>query len=158
MGLVLFLPGSSDYRVWESGMSDLTESNIKHGLNKAKDFLGFFTLPVFRDLCKTTAADIGLPEKEVAYAEACNATDVLRFKWSHPAVYHAGHDVGFYDLRMGGKQREFYAAYFTRCQQAVAGTLHGVPTNELLTESISVRLTPEQRKSRMASLREATGV
>jgi len=45
--------GSDAFRVFEMDIADLTEAQLKTGLDLAKDFTEFFTIPAFRKLCLT---------------------------------------------------------------------------------------------------------
>ena len=45
--------GSDAFRVFEMDVSDLSDEQLKTGLDLAKDFVGYFTIPAFRELCLT---------------------------------------------------------------------------------------------------------
>ena len=45
--------GSDAFRVFEMDVADLTDTQLKTGLDLAKDFVGYFTIPAFRELCLT---------------------------------------------------------------------------------------------------------
>src|SRR5690606_12156558 len=86
--LVTDPPGSTAYRQFEHDMADLSERELLKGLEKSRDFTGFFTTPAFRELCRVTPADFGLPDAVTAMREACNAPFPKdRQRYSHPAVY-----------------------------------------------------------------------
>lgn len=90
--------------IWAIGLIEarLTPKQISYGLTKAISGAKYCPdLPDFIALCKPTAEDLGLPSLANAYAEACrNAHPVLQDRqWSHPAVYHAAKQVGFFELR-----------------------------------------------------------
>ena len=148
-------------RDWLLALQDIPDDAIRLGTDKARHIgTNYFTLPVFIELCKVQPEDLGLPITEAAYHEACCAQEVRRHKWSHPAVFHAGADVGWFDLRNGvaDSKRRFSDAYARRVAQVMAGELLAVPGCELLPERVRVRLTPEQRKAKLQQLRAETGL
>lgn len=50
--------------------------------------------------CKPVPADLGLPELDQAYCEACQGShSPLSHRWSHSGVYHAGRLAGWHELR-----------------------------------------------------------
>lgn len=87
-------------RDWIEGLADLDDGSLRRGLDRSKDHVGWFDISVFRSLCRTSWADIGVPSPDAAYTEAAKATSpVTSFRWSHPAVYHAGSVTGWFELR-----------------------------------------------------------
>jgi hypothetical protein len=91
--------GSTAYRVFENDMADITDKQLRHGMEKAKDFTGFFTTPAFRELCRISMADLGLPDPRKAMYEACKAPYPKdQYPWSHPIVYRTGCAVGWWEV------------------------------------------------------------
>ncbi|MBK8132976.1 MAG: hypothetical protein IPK48_09885 [Gammaproteobacteria bacterium] len=91
-------------------------------------------LPTLRKMlgaCEDQLAAQGLPRPRDAYREACNAPrpkDAQR--WSHPAVYHAGRILGWYDLATRPESvtwPEFQRAYRDCCRRALAGEDLSIP-------------------------------
>jgi hypothetical protein len=161
MGL-LSSPDRELYQIWASGLSEFSESQIKHGLFKAQDFRGFFNLPAFRELCRVKPEDLGLPDVKKAYVEACMApTPKVKHKWSHPAVYHAGKQTGWFELsslpeeQMFARFKSFYASY---CDRVMAGEKLDAPMMEALPERVTVILTPEENQDRMDKLRRTLDI
>jgi len=108
MGLVHFQATDSDYRIWLRGVADLTDEELDNGIVKARDFKGFFNLPKFRDLCKVTSKDLGLPEAKQAYYEACLAPSPKdKQRYSHPIVYMAGQAAGWFNLKNDSESKAF---------------------------------------------------
>lgn len=143
---------------WLSGLHDVSNEHLMIGLRKAENFQGYFSLPAFRELCRITPEDIGLPSVESAYVEACNARTPKRLhKWSHPAVYHAGADTGWFDLGSGlhGVRDRFAEHYAKRCRQVIQGERLTIPKHEALPEKVSVNMTHEQIRAGIAKLRES---
>jgi len=91
-------------KVWtkglmESGITSLNE--IKLGMRMARasgsDF--FPSVGKFVGWCKPTPEAFGLPVNQAAYNEACNQAHMAsRGKWTHPGVYHAASQTGFFNL------------------------------------------------------------
>ena len=153
-------PGSEAFMTFARSLADKSEAQIRHAILRCRDFTGFFTVPAFRELCVPDMKTLGLPTVEIAYYEACNASDVRRHRWSHAAVYHAGADTGWFDLRncVNDVKRRFKENYERRVQQVLDGEYLELPQHELLPASIRKVLSPEERKSRMQKLREELGV
>lgn len=154
--------GSTEYRIWEKDLSDISEAELFHGMNKAKDFTGFFSLPVFRDMCRVCQEDLGLPDTKKAYYEACRApSPKANHKWSHPAVYYAGVLTGWFELasfpedQIYPRFKTFYAGLVDRVMK---GEALDRPMMEALPERVTVILEPEENQQRMASLRASLNI
>jgi len=144
-------------------MSDLTDTEIRRGVSAARDFTGFFSLPAFRELCKTIDTEqLGLPAVRAAYEEACRApSPKVKHRWSHPAVYQAGVATGWLEMHSMPTDQifpRFKYHYEQLVKRVMSGEDITVPVPEALPEKINSPLTPEQRVSRMASLRETVGL
>ncbi|WP_432304967.1 replication protein P [Shewanella glacialipiscicola] len=79
----------------------------------------------FIAMCHPTPEQIGLPSAENAYRECCAhgrwSTD---HKWSHPAVFAAGRETGWFELNNRTEQQTwplFKRNYAVICRRAVAG-------------------------------------
>ncbi len=85
----------------ESGVN--TPRQVDIGLAKARaQSAPFLPSPgQFCEWCKPDAKDYGLPSIDQAFQEArkeaYHSQDSR--KWSHPAVYKAAHDIGFFQLK-----------------------------------------------------------
>ena len=154
------MPGSEEFKTWAGACNDLSDAEVSHGVLRCRDFTGFFTVPAFRELCRPDPEALGLPSAEMAYIEACAATTPVReFKWSHPAVYHAGADTGWFDLRNGfANRRIFLGHYETRVRQVMAGEILEVPAVELIEEKPAPALSAEETHSRIKALKESLGL
>lgn len=158
MGLISFLPGTTDYAVWESGLLDLSPAAIRQGAMKAKDCTDFMTLPRFRELCKITPADLGLPEPRAAMIEACNAPYPKdRHTWSHVAVYLTACEVGWWPMQNLTEHELlpiWSAAYEVMCRRVMAGEPLSMPIPKALPAKVHVPLSPEKSKQRLSALKE----
>lgn len=143
---------------WADSLSELSNMEIQVGMKKAENHTGYFSLPVFKDLCKLKPQDYGLPDVEQAYHEACCAQNVLTFRWSHPAVYHAGADTGWFDLRngVGDAKNRFQQNYWKRFQQVQGNVLPPIPKHELL-ENRKGKARPEIREKYLNKIYESFG-
>ena len=155
--------GSIEHRTFERDMSDLTEQQIHNGLNRSKDFTGYFSLPAFRELCRSQDISAhGLPDAKTAYHEACmKPRPKAAQRWSHPAVYQAGVATGWFELHSRPTEEilpRFEYHYGELCKRVIAGEDISLPVPDALPEKINTPLTPEQRVARMANLRESLGV
>jgi hypothetical protein len=81
--------------------------------------------------CQANLSDLGLPDAHSAYLEACRApSPKAAAKWSHPAVYYAGHDSDWFFLTNNVEQiafpvfRDHYNAY---CQRVLNGEIFDAP-------------------------------
>jgi hypothetical protein len=152
--LVTDPPGSTAYRQFEHDMADLSEQALLKGLDKSRNFVGFFTTPSFRELCRVTPTDYGLPDSRTAMLEACNATE--RHQWTHPAIYHAAQAVGSYDLK-NRTERELWPiwdhAYETVCRRVMDGKDLALPVPKALPESVFVPADENKAVGALASLR-----
>ena len=162
MGLLNSTLDAAMVKTWADGLMDMDANMLKTGLIKAMDFRGYFTLPVFRELCRPKPEDFGLPEVKKAYIEACMApSPKAKHKWSHPAVYHAGVSTGWFELatfaedQIYSRFKTFYAGY---CDRVMQGEKLDSPMMEALPEKVTVILTPEENQSRMAQLRGSMGI
>ncbi len=144
--------------MWSDGLSDLPVPALRMGMHKVKNFTGFMTLPAFRELCTVTPADFGMTDPHSAYIEACNKLGAENAHWTHPAVYHAAVETGWFNLRTS-TEKEVYPLfrrnYETMCSRVIAGESLDMPVQRALPSSATpVFLTPEQNKRRCASLKE----
>ena len=96
------------------------------------------TLSRMHEFCRAGLTEFGLPSERAAYLEACRAgSPKLAHTWSHPAVYLAGRDAGWFTLSSESESVSFplfqkhYAAYVDK---VLAG------------EPLSVPALPDQRE------------
>lgn len=146
------------YRTWADGVQDLTERELQLGVRKARDFTGYFTLSAFRELCRCSPADFGLPDPVTAMREACNAPFPKdRHQWSHPAVYLAACAVGWYDMQ-NRTEREllplFERAYEAMVRRVMAGERLDTPVPRAIPEKIPQYLDKSENMARCAALKE----
>jgi hypothetical protein len=149
------------FRVWAKALEDMTAQELARGLKKAMDFTGFFNLPAFRELCRTSPQDHGLPTAKAAYLEACmKPTPKAHQQWMHPAVYHAGRECGWFELANLPESQSyprFEAMYQQMVQRVIDGESLEAPALEALPERISRVTEPEAAKAHIESLKAIMG-
>lgn len=126
-------------RVWSDGLSDMTERQIRMGVRKAKDFTGYLSLPAFRELCRVSPEDLGIPNIRDAMLEACKA--LPGHQWSHPAVYHAAMAVGSFDLKSKTEKElwpQWEYAYSQVVRKVIDGEDLNIPVPKALPEKVFV--------------------
>lgn len=145
------------------GLADLTDSELKRGLNAACDFTGFFSLPTFRELCKTVDnSRLGIIPVERAYEEACTKPSPKdRQQWSHAVVYHAGRLTGWSDLHALPKSQifpRFEYNYSILCKRIAEGENINLDVPEAIPRVIPRPLSGAENSKRMAKMREELGL
>lgn len=133
---------------------------IKYGIEQCRlmptDFMP--SVGKFIELCKPTPEMLGLPSIEKAYNEACRKAhpSAAGAQWSHPAVYHAACESGFYNLNtlpMDASRKLFDRNYAITVRMVLEGKpLKAIPM--ALPESVTTR-TPEVGRAALAALRGA---
>lgn len=136
---------------WQREFAKLTEAELARGLDRVSGFTGFFDISAFVNLCTgIDYGELGLPEPERAYQEACrNAATFQTANWSHAAVYHAAIDTGIYELKharyQGPEHKEFRHNYHQRVHQHMGGVLPPIPEPELIPQKLKPVYTHEDR-------------
>lgn len=153
--------GSTQYRVFESDMADLSDRELRHGMAKTKDFTGFFTTPAFREMARMTPEDLGLPDAKTAYIEACNAQgDKTRYNWSHPAVYFAADETGFGELR-SRTEFEIYPLFRRNYEIMVNRVMEGekldMPTQKALPPKVFIQAEPVKARATLDRMKAMLG-
>ncbi len=85
----------------------------------------------FVEWCLPKADDYGLPDERTAYLEACqNSHNVTTSKWSHPAIFYAGKQTGFFLLKTAKEDKSwpmFKRNYADAVKQVKAGQVFETP-------------------------------
>lgn len=141
----------------------MTDAQLKNGLKRTRNFTGYFSLPAFRELCRSADTEsLGLPDARTAYREACMKPNPKAAQhWSHPAVYHAGVATSWFNLHASPTDEIFpaFERYYSElCKRVVAGEDLEMPVTKALPEKVTVFLTPEQNQQRMSDLRGSLGI
>lgn len=88
-------------REWALSLEGYGEAELVAAVNRCKETTSWMpSIAEFIDILRDINGDFGLPGVRDAYAEAClHADHPLHHQWSHPAVYHAGRETGWFLLR-----------------------------------------------------------
>ena len=145
-------------RVWTEGLADIPYYALRAGLKKARDFVGYFNLPAFRELCRMTAEELGLPDVRMAYIESCMADQ--NHTWSHSAVYHAAKQTGAFELRTK-TENEIFPLYRRNyeiiCKRILAGEDLSLPTQKALPEKVFVPADENKARDSLSKLKSMLG-
>lgn len=148
-------------QLWFSYLKDYSPGTIIEATHRAIRESSF--LPTVHDVLKhCDAIERGdLPDAWQAYQEACNATDPkAAYPWSHPVVYHAGTEVGWYYLSTTASDRAFMVfqkVYRKLCERAMQGETFHIQAPEALPKPAHTPLPREAAIERMKAIRELLG-
>lgn len=145
--------GGTDYRVFEHDLSDLSLSEIQSGVRKSKDFTGYFTIPKFRELCKISPSEFGLPDVRRAFNECFHGGFGFDREWSHPAVYHAARETGSFEMKTLETNQLFPLFkhnYEEMVRRVMSGETLDMPVQKAIPAKIEIPLTPEQEEASRA--------
>ena len=113
--------------------------------------------------CSEALSELGLPSASNAYEEACLApSPKTEAAWSHPIVYLAGRDAGWYLLANHARHEAwpvFQGNYNRWLQRALRGETLTIPERKQLeapNEAESMDLT--DRKTALSALRKEMGL
>ncbi len=147
-----------DYHIWKRGLADLSCEEINQGLVKVRDNEGWFDFPKFRKLCGVSAQDLGLPTSREAYNEACLARSPKdRQIYSHPIVYLAGQQTGWFNLRQQHEYKIFstfehyYNLYAHRVMRGERFKVQPAITKQ---DDLVEKITPEQYQAARAKFQQ----
>jgi len=145
-------------RLWLESVAPFSADVVRkatHELIKHSDYLP----TISRVIRKCTELTDGnhLVDANSAYREACNARSPKpNNSWSHPAVYYAGKDSGWYFLANNTEQRAFpiFRTYYEKICERVRNGEELLPVQQLaLPETTETHLTKADNVVRMAELR-----
>jgi hypothetical protein len=94
-------------REWALSLDGYGEAELVAAVNRCKETSSWMpSIAEFIAIVQEVNGDFGLPGVRDAYIEACmHAEHPLAHQWSHPAVYHAGRETGWFRLRSEGEQQ-----------------------------------------------------
>lgn len=108
--------------------------------------------------CENALPLFGLPPAHAAYVEACCAAEPkLQQSWSHPAVYLAGRETGWFALATETRSTIFPVFeynYHQLCQRVLKGENLELSVPVALPESIPAPLSPEENRKKLQELRK----
>lgn len=150
-------------KLWLEALADYPVEQILRGAKQAierSDYLP--TLNRMLECCRQGLADLGLPDAHDAFVEACRAGSPRAAQaWSHPAVYLAGRDTGWFFLANNTERttwpvfRDHYQQY---CLRVMRGEQLALPESRRLEERPPEPLPLDAQREALAKLREETGL
>ncbi len=145
------------YQTWARGLSDMTERQIKHGIVKARDFTGFFTLPAFREICRISPGEMGIPDCRAAYNECFAGGWRHDRAWSHPVVYHTARNTGHYEMQNLSEEKLwplFKYNYDEMVRRAMDGEVLELPIQKVIPAKIEIPKTQDEIEEQKRLVRE----
>lgn len=150
-------------KLWLDSLGDYPVEQILRGARHAIENSEYLpTLHRMHECCRAGMGDLGLPTGRDAYLEACQArTPKSAQPWSHPAVYLAGRDSGWFFLEHNSEQvswpvfREHYQRYSSR---VLRGETLQVPEPQAIERKPPQPLPKEQQQAELRKLRAKLGL
>lgn len=121
-------------------------------------------LPSIATLLKycSGAGALGMPDTYSAYREACMAPSPKnRYRWSHLAVYYAGHATGWGLLASKAENQALplFSRHYRRiCERVAQGEQLAQPEVKVITKKAGAPLGRNENRKKMQQLRRDTGI
>jgi len=150
-------------KLWLDALSDYPVEQMLKGARHAIEHSEYLpTLNRMLESCQQGLADLGLPSPHDAFVEACTArAPRAAQRWSHPAVYLAGRDSGWFFLANNTERnswpvfREHYQRY---CCRVLQGEKLELPAPPQLEHREAAPLSREQQLAALQKLKEQMGM
>ncbi|MCJ8298223.1 MAG: replication protein P [Pseudomonadales bacterium] len=128
-------------REWALSLGQYSEAELVAAVSRAKETLAWApSIAEFIQILQLLNDAFGLPSVQHAYREACfHALKPSSHNWSHPVVYHAGRDTGWFELRSEEEKHtypQFSYSYEVICRRFRQG--------EILEQPIAVAIEDKQ--------------
>lgn len=96
-------------REWALSLTAYHESQLVRAVDRCKETLAWMpTVSEFLKILEEVGAGDGIPPVRVAYLEACRYShEPVGKPWSHPVVYYAGRETGWFMLRSEEERTTF---------------------------------------------------
>lgn len=144
-------------RIWFDNLKMFSASQILDATHRAIRESEY--LPTVRGVIKYIDALHGLPDTRAAYIEACNAPHPkAEQSWSHPAVYFAGEQTGWFFIDNNPEYKSFpvfETNYKRTCERVYRGEALQLPDLPALPEKVFEPLSAEARSEALKKLRKA---
>ncbi|WP_245931908.1 replication protein P [Marinomonas aquiplantarum] len=133
-------------REWAIALKGFQEPLLAYAVERTKETYAWPpTISEFLKLINTAYKAYGLIDPRSAYKEACACrVDPLTFRWSHPAVYFAGADTGWYKLKSEEERVTwplFEQAYLKIIDRVIAGERLSVPKVVMIEDKHTLDIT-----------------
>ena len=146
-------------KLWLDALADYPIEQILKGAKHAIEHSEYLpTLNRMLECCQQGLSDLGLPSARDAYMEACRAPSPRAAQaWSHPAVYLAGRDSGWYFLANNTERTSwpvFCEHYQHYCTRVLQGETLTMPEVERIEHHVSAPLSRDEQLAELKKLRE----
>jgi Replication protein P len=152
-------------RLWLDSLAGHSTETILLGARRCIETSEYLpTLHRMLDCCREAKLQAqGLPDAHAAYREACLAPEPKQAqRWSHPAVFHAGREAGWFFLASTPEAKAFPVfekRYRAVCDRIVAGEMLQLPAPEPGPAAAAlVAPDADEQRARLAKLRADTGI
>lgn len=150
-------------KLWLESLSRFEPETIRRGARRVIETSEY--LPTLNRMIRACQGDLdayGLPDPHSAYVEACRApSPKAAYRWSHPAVYHAGVASDWYFLSSSAERAAFpvFEKHYQRlCEQVMRGHTLPKPHVPALPENTETPLSKEENQQRLDALRRDLGL
>lgn len=151
-------------RLWLDSLAAHSPETILLGARRCIETSEYLpTLARMLDCCQQARLlALGMPDAHAAYREACLAPEPKQAqRWSHPAVFHAGRETGWFLLASTGEAKAFplfERHYRAVCERIAAGEVLALPAPPEAAAPAAEAPSIEEQRSQLARLREQTGI
>ena len=150
-------------KLWLESLFDYPVEQILRGARHAIENSEYLpTLNRMHECCQQGLSEFGLPTGHDAYVEACNAPSPRSAQsWSHPAVYLAGRDSGWFYLGNNTERttwpvyKEHYQGY---CARVMRGESLEIPAPAVLERDPVDPLSKTEQLAQLHKLRQESGI
>jgi hypothetical protein len=146
-------------KLWLESLTQFEPQTILRGARKVIEESEYLpTLNRMIRACQGNPEAFGLPDSHTAYIEACRASSPKStWRWSHPAVYHAGLASDWFFLANNSEKIAFpvFERHYQRlCERVMNGATLPLPDAPTLPETIETPLSREENQQRLEALRK----
>ncbi|ADZ92041.1 replication protein P [Marinomonas mediterranea] len=132
-------------REWAIALKGFKEPLLAYAVERAKEqFAWPPSISEFLKVIHSAYTAYGLVEPRGAYAEAARCRiDPREFKWSHPVVFHAGCEVGWFKLKTEEEHVTwpvFEKAYLSLMDRVIEGESFTIPTVTLIENKATLNV------------------
>jgi hypothetical protein len=146
-------------KLWLESLSRFAPTTILQAAKRAIESAEYLpTLHKMITCCQGDLGSHGLPDAHQAYLEACHAPSPKpAYRWSHPAIYFAGRDTGWYFLATTPEYIAFplFKQQYQRwCERVLAGERLPEITVTMIEAETATPLSREENRDRLKNLRK----
>lgn len=145
-------------RLWKEALAPYDSEHILRAARRVIEESEYLpTLHKMLNACENSLTDLGLPKIRDAYLEAANAASPKNAqRWSHPAVYLAGRQMGWHNLSHLPEAKSwplFAEAYREQIRQVLAGVTLEIDAPPQLEQKRPPPLPEDQAKQQLDKLK-----